>query len=353
MNSESIAKAIEQIRRAMGDELLILGHYYQKDEVLAHADVVGDSLELSRRAAEAGRAQRIVFCGVHFMAESADLLAGEGRTIWLPEPFSTCPMALMVMPDALEKAWGRIQHVARDWIPLVYVNSTAAVKAFCGAHGGMCCTSANAARLFRWILEEQKQRLFFMPDAHLGENTALDMGLTADDYAFYDPAQPGGGVTEETLRRVRCLIWKGFCIVHIRFTVGAIRAARAAHPDAFVIVHPETPAEAARLADARGSTSQIIRYVEQLPAGSVVYVGTELTLVQRLARMHAGRGLTVLPLAESICRNMAMGTADKLLRCLREWPSECRVRVEDRWRHDARRALERMLEIAPPVSKPQ
>lgn len=352
MNVEQIAPEITRIRQSLGDSVLILGHYYQRDEVLAHADAVGDSLELARRAADAGRARRIVFCGVHFMAESADLLAGEGRTVFLPEPFASCPMALMTMPDALEKAWKRVQQVADDWVPLVYVNSTAAVKAFCGAHGGMCCTSANAGRLFRWILESERRRLFFMPDAHLGENTALDLGLTGDEYAFYDPSQPGGGVSDDILRRIRCLIWKGFCIVHIRFTPETIRAARAAHPEARIIVHPETPAAAAQLADARGSTSQIIRYVEALSPGSVVYVGTELQLVRRLARLHSARGVTVIPLAESVCRNMAMTTAEKLLRCLQEWPRECVVRVEDRWRADARRALACMLEIAPPAARP-
>lgn len=334
---------IDDIRRQWGRKLLILGHYYQADAVLRHADVVGDSLELARRAAAAGEAERIVFCGVLFMAESADILSRPEQTVWMPDVTATCPMAIMAWPEGVRQAWTLLAAWETGWMPVAYVNSTAAVKAFCGEQGGLTCTSANAPRVFRWAFDQGK-KVFFLPDEHLGVNTAHDVGLPDEAVAFYDPSLQNGGLTRESVVRARVVVWKGFCYVHAQFTVQDVAEARRRHPSAKVIVHPESPKDVVRLSDAHGSTSQIIREVEQSPDGSVVVVGTELNLVRRLARLHAGR-VEVVPLRESLCRNMALTTESNLLRLLQEWPARNVVKVPEPLSGSARIALARMLDL--------
>ncbi len=335
------AAAIAAIRRRLGKKLLILGHYYQRDEVLRHADFEGDSLELSRRAAESA-AGRIVFCGVHFMAESADILTADRQTVFMPDVNAGCPMADMAPLRQVARAWAELQARGGGFLPVVYVNSSAAVKAFCGENGGSACTSSNAAKVFRWVLDQGK-RIFFIPDEHLGTNTAHDLGLPDEAVAVYDPDLPGGGLTEANLARVKVLVWLGYCHVHI-FAVEDIQAARQKYPGAKIIVHPETPKAVTRLADAHGSTSQIIRYVEAQPEGAAIVVGTELHLVERLARQQQGRR-AVAKLRPSACRNMALTNEANLLDLLERWPAANAVRVPPELKAPARQALSRMLEM--------
>jgi quinolinate synthase len=306
---------------------------------LRHADERGDSLELARKAA-ASSAERIVFCGVRFMAESADILTRPGQTVYLPETSAGCPMADMATAEAMTQAWETLNRAGRDWVPVVYVNSSAAVKACCGRWGGSACTSGNAAAVFSWALE--RGRIFFLPDEHLGVNTAAEMGMSEDAVCVYDPRQADGGSDSDALRRARIVVWKGYCHVHTAFTADSIRRVRTALPDARIIVHPETPRPVARLADARGSTAAIIRYVAAAPAGSTVVVGTEQHLVERLAAEHAGR-VTVKTLAPSVCGNMAKINPENLLAVLRAWPAEREVHVPPDTAAPAREALERML----------
>jgi quinolinate synthase len=338
-----VAEEIERIRGEWGKRLLVLGHHYQSSRVLRHVDAVGDSLELSRRAAAAKDAERIAFCGVHFMAESADLLKAPGQTVYMPVMTAGCPMADMADAGDVERAWAVLREAAGDWLPVVYVNSTAAVKAFCGRNGGSTCTSSNAARVLRWVYEQGK-RPFFLPDEHLGANTAHDLGIPDGAVAVYDPRRPDGGLGAAALAGARLVAWKGFCIVHVAFTAEQVRAVRQQRPEAKIIVHPESPREVVRLADAHGSTSRIIEYVRAAPAGSTIVVGTELHLIERLAGEERGR-VTVLALRPSVCANMARTREEDLLDLLREWPERNAVRVPRDIAADARAALERMLRL--------
>lgn len=337
-------QAIEELRARYGNRVLILGHLYQRRNVLAHADVTGDSLELSRKAAGHREAGRIVFCGVRFMAESADILTAPEQSVYMPDTSAGCPMANMATEGDAIAAWNHLQDCEPDnWVPVVYVNSSAAIKALCGRWGGCTCTSSNAAAVFRWAMNGGK-KVFFLPDEHLGWNTAHDMGIEDDRIALYDPRQAGGGLQAGALRRASVVVWKGFCLVHTAFTVEHMRLVRAKYPEARVIVHPETPRDVVRLADAHGSTSQICRFVDAAPAGSTVVVGTEQNLVERLAAEHAGR-VRVLALAPSLCANMAKTNEANLLAVLRDWPDRNRVTVPPETVTDARKALERMLSI--------
>jgi len=337
------SEQIDGIRREWGERLVILGHHYQRSAVIDHADERGDSLELARKAAANEAAERIVFCGVRFMAETADILSGPQQTVYMPEAGAGCPMANMATAAQMEAAWQHIEANGGGWLPVVYVNSTAAVKACCGRHGGSTCTSSNAARVFRWVLERDR-RVFFLPDEHLGVNTAIDLGLRDDEIAVYDPRREGGGLASDRLAAARVLVWKGFCLVHTAFTLEQIEQVRRHLPDARIIVHPETPREVTRRADAHGSTAQIIRYVEAAPDGSTIVIGTELNLVQRLAREQQGR-VTVKALAPSVCANMSKTNEENLLRTLREWPAEQEIHVPGDVAADARRSLEIMLEL--------
>lgn len=336
------ADAIESIRKVQGPNLLILGHHYQNPAVLRHADVIGDSLELARKAA-ASTAERIVFCGVHFMAESADILTSPDQRVYMPETGAGCPMASMADDTAVEKAWSFLQRQGDGWLPIVYVNSTARIKAFCGKAGGSACTSSNAPKVFRWALD-QGNKIFFLPDIHLGVNSAHDLGIPDEQTAVYDYTKPDGGLTVEALKDVRVLVWGGYCPIHVAFTPADVQAARAAWPGARVIVHPEAPKEVVRIADAHGSTAQIITYVKAAPDGSTVVVGTESQLVKRLAEEHKDR-VTVKMLKGSFCPNMAKTNEQNLLRILTDWPERNVVRVAANVAAEARLCLERMLAL--------
>ncbi len=337
-------ESIERIRGEWGKRLLILGHHYQNPEVLRHADELGDSLELSRKAASQRDAERIVFCGVRFMAESADILTSQAQSVYMPDPLAGCPMANMATVDAVEKAWQTLQSHAADWLPVVYVNSSAVIKALCGKWGGSTCTSSNASRVFQWAFE-QGRRVFFLPDEHLGWNTAHDMGIPDGELAVYDGKLADGGLSAEAIHAARVVVWKGYCLVHTAFTRAQVELVRRQWPEARIIVHPETPREVLRLCDEHGSTAQIVRYVEAAKPGSVIVVGTEGHLVERLAMQHAARGVTVKSLHPSICSNMAKTNERNLLAVLRDWPASCRISVPPDVADGARQALTRMLSL--------
>ena len=334
---------IEEVRKEWGPRLLILGHHYQDPAVLRHVDAIGDSLELARRAAAETLATRIVFCGVHFMAESAAILGNAGQTVYMPDVEAGCPMAEMADLAAAEAAWDFLARHGNDWVPVVYVNSTAGIKAFCGRNGGSTCTSSNAGKVFRWAFDSGR-RILFLPDEHLGVNTAHDLGIPDEAVAVYDPARPQGGLTPEQAADARLVVWKGYCHVHTRFNTAQIGLARERWPEAKIIVHPESPKEVVRLSDAHGSTSQIIDYVRKAPDGAVIIVGTETHLVDRLAAEQQGR-VTVKPLTHSICPNMARTTPEKLGAVLAQWPKRNIVRVPPALAAEARQALERMLTL--------
>ncbi|MDI6774773.1 MAG: quinolinate synthase NadA [Verrucomicrobiota bacterium] len=343
MGVENIGWQIDAIRKQWGGKLLILGHHYQRPLVLARADVLGDSLELARMAARRREAEKIVLCGVRFMAESADILAGPNQTVYMPDPLAGCPMADMADYEAVKAAWATLMAASGDWRPVVYVNSSATLKALCGEWGGSTCTSSNARRVFEWAFKQGK-RVFFLPDEHLGRNTAHDLGIAEDAVALYNPGQPAGGLDAGSLARSRVVVWKGFCLVHTVFTAQQVGKVRRLDPGAKIIVHPECPKEVARLADARGSTSQIIQYVWAAPAGSTIVIGTEVNLVARLAEEQRGR-VTVKALLQSVCANMGRTNERNLLSLLQDWPASNVVRVPDAVKQNARKALERMLSL--------
>ncbi len=333
---------IEKLRREWGTRLLILGHHYQRAEVLKHVDFRGDSLELARRA-EASTAERILFCGVWFMAESADILTTPDQIVHLSEANAGCPMADMADAAGAETALQRLKRVAGNWTPVVYVNSSAEVKAFVGRNDGSACTSSNCLRVLRHYFAAG-QKVFFLPDEHLGRNSAHDLGLSDADVLLYDPALPDGGLTDAELAQDRMVVWKGFCHVHTNFTAAQVAEMRDKFPEARVVVHPESPKEVVRAADAHGSTAWIIDYVRNAPDGSTVVVGTERELVMQLAAEQEGR-VNVLALLSSACPNMARTRATDVLLGLRDWPVATRIAVAPDIAAGARLCLERMLQF--------
>jgi len=354
---ETISSQIDEIRRKWGKRLLILGHHYQRPAVLQHADEIGDSLELAKKAASHKEAERIVFCGVRFMAETADILSGERQTVYMPYTLAGCPMANMASGEEMMGAVERLDRAGEDgppapslcergqagWLPVVYVNSTAEIKACCGRLGGSACTSSNAQRVFEWVFSQHK-RVFFLPDEHLGWNTAHDMGIADSNVLVYDSKKADGGLSDAEIASAKVVVWKGFCLVHTAFVVEHVRKVRAMMPEAKIIVHPETPKEVLRLADAHGSTSQIIKYVESASPGSTIVIGTENNLVERLAETFKGR-LTVKALWPSVCANMARTNEENLLSVLTKWPSANEIHVPQDMAADARKCLETMLKL--------
>jgi len=333
---------IAELRREWGSRVLILGHHYQHPEVLQHVDFRGDSLELARRAA-ASSAERILFCGVRFMAESADILTEPNQIVHLSEATAGCPMADMANASAAGKALARLERVADNWTPVVYVNSSAEVKAFVGRHGGSACTSSNSANVLQHYFAAG-QRILFLPDEHLARNSAHDLGMPDEDVLLYDPFLPDGGLTDAELAAARMVVWKGYCHVHTNFTAAQVAEVRARIPEARIIVHPEAPKEVVRVADAHGSTARIIEYVREAPAGSTVVVGTERQLVMRLAAEQEGR-VRVLALLSSSCPNMARTRVTDVLAGLRDWPDATRISVAPEIAAEARLCLERMLQF--------
>jgi quinolinate synthase len=336
--------AIRAIKAREGDRLTILGHHYQIRPVVEVSDFVGDSFKLCRDAADA-RAKHIVFCGVRFMAESARVLARPDQVVQHPDPTAGCPMADMANLEQVEEAWQALHAVqpGRKRVPVTYMNSNVDLKAFCGRHGGVVCTSSNAEKVLNWAYS-QGDRVLFFPDEHLGRNTAHQMGMAPEDVAVWDRLGGAKQAENPALAQAKLVVWKGFCHVHTYFTVEHIRAARAQYPGAFVMVHPECPREVVAASDAAGSTEAIVRRVREAQAGETVCVGTELNLVSRLAQEYPG--VRVVPLAPSVCPNMSKITLAKLLWTLEHLGETDVVEVEDAVAGQAREALGRMLELA-------
>ncbi|WP_033341197.1 quinolinate synthase NadA [Catenuloplanes japonicus] len=291
---------------ALGDRVFVLGHHYQRDEVIQFADVTGDSFKLAREAAARPDAEFIVFCGVHFMAESADILTTADQKVILPDLAAGCSMADMAVLSQVETAWDLFEDlgIAGDVVPVTYMNSSADIKGFVGRNKGVVCTSSNAKRALDWAFE-QGSKVFFLPDQHLGRNTAvLEMGLTLDDCVLYDPHKPHGGLTPEQLRDAKMILWRGHCSVHGRFTLSCVEEVRERIPGVNVLVHPECRHEVVTAADYVGSTEYIIKTVEAAPAGSAWAIGTELNLVRRLADAHPDKQITFLERTVCYCSTM-------------------------------------------------
>ncbi len=353
----------QRIRRAkqqLGDRAVVLGHFYQRDEVIQYADFVGDSFQLAQAARSRPAAEAIVFCGVHFMAETADMLSRPDQATILPNLAAGCSMADMADIDSVTECWEQLDEIygtALDdqgrvpVIPVTYMNSSAALKGFCGEHGGIVCTSSNAAVVLKWAFE-RGQRVLFFPDQHLGRNTAKAMGITIEQMPMWNPRRALGGNSPEALQNARVILWHGFCSVHRRFTTAQIEAARAQHPGVRVIVHPECPAEVVDSADEAGSTDYIVKAIAAAPAGQTFAIGTEINLVQRLAGQYPEH--TIFCLDPVICPCSTMyrihpGYLAWVLEALVEGEVLNRISVPDSVAIPARVALERMLAARPPA----
>jgi quinolinate synthase len=335
---------------ALGERLFVLGHHYQRDEVIQFADVTGDSFKLAREAAARPEASYIVFCGVHFMAESADILTSDEQQVVLPDLAAGCSMADMARLQQVEDAWDVLADagVADVTVPVTYMNSSADIKAFCGRNGGAVCTSSNARRALTWAFE-QGEKVLFLPDQHLGRNTAvLEMGLSLDDCVVYDPHRPGGGLTAEQLRDARMILWRGHCSVHGRFSADCVDDVRERIPGVQVLVHPECKHEVVTKADQVGSTEVIIKTIDEAPAGSAWAVGTELNLVQRLAQQYPDKQVVFLDKTVCFCSTMNRIDLPHLvwaLESLVEGRVVNRISVDPDTAHWAKVALQRMLEL--------
>jgi quinolinate synthase len=337
-------------RHALGDRLVVLGHHYQRDEVIEFADVTGDSFKLAQAAAARHDAEYVIFCGVHFMAESADILAGEHQRVILPDLAAGCSMADMAQLEQVEECWDVLADagIAGTTVPVTYMNSSADIKAFVGRHDGTVCTSSNARVTLEWAFG-RGERVLFLPDQHLGRNTAVrELGLSLDDCVLYDPHKPNGGVTPEQLRAAKVLLWRGHCSVHGRFTLETVNEVRERVPGVTVLVHPECRHEVVQAADLVGSTEFIIRAVEDSPPGTKFAIGTELNLVNRLA--HANPDKTVVYLDKTVCFCSTMNRIDlphlvRAMENLVEGRVTNEIVVDPVTRGYAKKALDQMLAL--------
>lgn len=306
----SLVERAQKSRAALGDRALVLGHHYQRDEVIAFADITGDSFKLAQTAAASPNAEFIIFCGVHFMAESADILTSADQKVILPDLAAGCSMADMATANQVEDCWRELEKigVASTTIPVTYMNSSAAIKSFTGKNGGTVCTSSNAKRAMSWALE-QGEKILFLPDQHLGRNTAvLGLGLSLDDCVLWNPWKPMGGLSAEQIRGAKIILWRGHCSVHGRFSLGSVDEVRTRIPGVKVLVHPECQHEVVAAADVVGSTEMIIKTIEAAPTGSAWAIGTELNLVSRLAKKHQDK--TIVFLDKTVCYCSTMNRID-------------------------------------------
>jgi quinolinate synthase len=343
----SLDERIGAAKARLGKDVVILGHHYQRDEVVKFADFRGDSLKLSYQAAEAD-GRYIVFCGVHFMAESADILRREHQTVILPDLSAGCSMADMADIGQVEVCWNELAALGvQGVIPATYMNSTAAIKSFTGERGGAVCTSSNAAAVLRWTFE-RGEKVLFLPDEHLGRNTAFRMGIPLEQMVVWDPYQENGGNTREALERAKMILWKGYCSVHQRFTPKQVERVRRDHPGIRVIVHPECRFDVTQAADQIGSTEGIIKAIKESPAGSQWAVGTEIHLVNRLSKELPDRKVMSLDSSVCVCTTMFRITPPHLLWVLENLVAGNvvnRISVDERTRGYARVALDRMLSL--------
>jgi quinolinate synthase len=349
LDNSHLESRIRQARKALGESLLILGHHYQQDAVIRHADLRGDSLRLSQLAAASQTCQFIVFCGVHFMAETADVLSREEVQVFLPDMAAGCSMADMADLAAVEAAWADLGEIidTDQLMPVTYINSTAELKAFCGRHGGIVCTSSNARAVLDWAFARRRRALFF-PDQHLGRNTARAMGIPLDEMTVWDPRASLGGNSPATLERARVLLWKGHCSVHQMFKPSHVAQFRSQFPGIKILVHPECMMEVVDQADVVGSTESIIKVIEQAPSGSAWAIGTELHLVNRLAALHPDKTIHFLSPMVCMCATMFRIDLPHLTWCLENLEQGTpvnRICVEPEIARWARVALERMLAL--------
>jgi quinolinate synthase len=357
LSDDEMDARIARAKATLGDRVVILGHHYQRDEVIRFADFRGDSLKLAREAASRGTAEFIVFCGVHFMAESADILRAPHQKVVLPDLAAGCSMADMATPDQLEMCWSELNQLGVNTagtperagvIPVTYINSSAAIKAFCGSHGGIVCTSTNAAAVMRWAWE-RGEKLLMLPDQHLGRNTAFKLGVPLDEMALWDPNEVWGGLDADQVKRAKIILWKGHCSVHTRFTVQQIDAFRAKYPNGRVIAHPECTFEVVQAADESGSTERIIKAVRESPPGSVWAVATEVHLVNRLTHeVSPDRTVVTLDPFGCLCSTMFRVSPNHLLwmrESLVEGKVENQIVVPEPEKSQARLALDRMLAV--------
>jgi quinolinate synthase len=349
LSDEEMDRRIAAARTVLGRRVVILGHHYQRDEVIKFADYTGDSYKLAQQVGRHPEAEFIVFCGVHFMAESADVLSADHQQVILPDLAAGCSMSDMADPEQLEMCWADLAQMGvPPPVPVTYINSAAAIKAFCGARGGVVCTSSNAAATLAWAWQ-RGERILFMPDQHLGRNTAYKLGVPLDRMAVWDPNEVWGGLDAEAVERARIVLWKGHCSVHTRFTVRQIETVRAQHPGVRVIVHPEVPWEVVQAADDSGSTEYIIGRVKQSPTGSVWAIGTEIHLVNRLARqVHPERTVVSLDQFGCLCSTMFRVSPNHLLWTLEGLVAgevRNRIVVGPEQKHWTKVALDRMLSI--------
>ncbi|OYV82274.1 MAG: quinolinate synthetase [Planctomycetia bacterium 21-64-5] len=361
LDNETLQRRITAVRAEMGPRLLILGHHYQQDEVIAMSDLRGDSYQLSKMAAESSDCRAIAFCGVHFMAETADILAnrpenlsargGERVTVVLPDMAAGCSMADMAMIEQVEACWDELGEVldTADITPVTYINSAASLKAFCGRHGGIVCTSSNAAAVLKWAFQRTRRVLFF-PDQHLGRNTGFAMGIPLDEMAVWNPhADERGGNSDEALRSSKVLLWQGHCSVHAMFRPEHVEQFRAKYPGIQILVHPECSREVVAKADVYGSTGKIIREVESAPAGTKWAIGTELHLVERLKQEHPEQEIHFLSPVVCMCATMYRIDLAHLcwsLENLATGTSVNVIRVDDEVARWSLVALERMLAVS-------
>lgn len=357
-SAEELDLRIRAAKHALGERAVILGHFYQRDEVVKHADFVGDSFQLAQAVKTRPNTEAIVFCGVHFMAETADMLSGPNQAVLLPNLAAGCSMADMADLESVQACWEQLEEVfgtAPDALgrmpvmPVTYMNSSAALKGFCGEHGGIVCTSSNASTVLHWAFE-RAQRVLFFPDQHLGRNTGKAMGLDPANMPLWNPRKPLGGSTAAALQQSQIILWHGFCSVHKRFTVGQIDAARLHYPGVRVIVHPECPMDVVDAADEAGSTDYIRKAVEASAPGSVIAIGTEINLVQRLAADHPDRLIFCLDPVICPCSTMYRihpGYLAWVLESLERGERPNRIVVAESVAVPARLALERMLAAKP------
>lgn len=358
---EELDRRILAAKRELGDRLLILGHFYQRDEVVKYADFVGDSFQLAQVTRSKPDAETIVFCGVHFMAETARMLSGKNQQVILPNLAAGCSMADMADLDSVTECWEQLEELfgtepdadgRMPVIPVTYMNSSAALKGFCGAHGGIVCTSSNANVVLKWAFE-RGQRVLFFPDQHLGRNTAKAMGIPLERMPLWNPRKQMGGVDEQALRDSQVILWHGFCSVHVRFTVGQIETARAMYPGVRVIVHPECPMAVVDAADEAGSTDYIRKAIEAAPAGAIIALGTEINLVRRLANDHPDKTIFCLDPVVCPCSTMYRihpGYLAWVLEALVSGEVLNSITIPDVVQEPARLALERMLMAKPAVA---
>ena len=346
--SEVISR-IHALKQQLGDQLLILGHHYQREEVIGFADITGDSLKLAQEAAKT-TAPYIIFCGVHFMAEMADVLTSEQQTVILPDPAAGCSMADMANDEQVQRCWDELSQVITpdDCVtPMTYINSTAALKAFCGEHEGIVCTSGNAKRVMQWAWDKREKILFF-PDQHLGENTAITMGIHDDDMIIWDPFKPMGGNTAEAIQNAKLILWKGFCSVHQLFKAEHAATMRDNHPDIQILAHPECSREVCETADFVGSTEVIIQHVNQAPTGSKFAIATELNLVNRLRITHPDKPIWFLSPTVSMCSTMFRTDPQHLcyaMQAIVNGEGYHQIKVGSADRSNALKSLQAMLDL--------